>query len=195
MRINPETGNLRGRPNGAHVEIKCASCNGHFSVQPYRIRTARFCSLRCKKRYRSSDKPEGIIRPVKGMINDYGIDKTGRIWSFKSNRWLLGVINTQGYVQFELNGKSYLGHRLTAKAWVKNPKNYPEINHKDGHKTNNYYMNLEWCTSSQNQKHACQMGLQKPRYKLSDAEVSYIRKTYEFRKNTYEMLAKELGVC
>lgn len=41
-------------------------------------------------------------------------------------------------------------HRLIAKAFIPNPKNYPCINHKDEDKTNNKISNLEWCTVDYN---------------------------------------------
>jgi hypothetical protein len=41
-------------------------------------------------------------------------------------------------------------HRLVAKAFVPNPNNYTEVNHKDENKGNNVALNLEWCSRSYN---------------------------------------------
>ena len=64
-----------------------------------------------------------------------------------------GVINN-GYLQITLhkNGehKNFLVHRLVANAFIPNPKNLPEVNHKDEDKTNCNSDNLEWCTRKYN---------------------------------------------
>ena len=62
--------------------------------------------------------------------------------------------DTKGYYQVGLrnnNGKKMLiVHRLVAMAFIPNPNNYKQINHKDEIKTNNHVDNLEWCDNRYN---------------------------------------------
>lgn len=72
------------------------------------------------------------------------------------------LVNT-GYrcVRLSVNKtKKHLNiHRVVAAAFVGNPYNYPHVNHIDGNKTNNFWLNLEWCTPKHNSKHALSIGL------------------------------------
>lgn len=58
--------------------------------------------------------------------------------------------NSNGYLNVMLDGKTYLVHRLVAEAFIPNPENLPQVNHKDENKENNRDINLEWCTASYN---------------------------------------------
>ncbi len=83
--------------------------------------------------------------------------------------------------------KSFSVHRLVAKAFILNPKHKPEVNHIDGNKINNNETNLEWCTSSENQKHAYDTGLQKT--------PIHLPKMYEEKRDkSNDWFKKELGI-
>lgn len=50
-------------------------------------------------------------------------------------------------------------HRLVAEAFLVNSDSKAEVNHKDGNKLNNDWMNLQWVTKSENMIHALETGL------------------------------------
>lgn len=96
------------------------------------------------------------------IINDttnYEISNSGRVRNIKTGRILKGRLSKSGYLQVNLTTKetlkqkNYYIHRLVAIYFIENPENKREVNHKNGDKINNHVENLEWVTSSENQKH------------------------------------------
>lgn len=59
-------------------------------------------------------------------------------------------------------------HRLVAEHFIPNPDNLPQVNHKDGDKSNCHDWNLEWCTGSDNMVHAHKNGLRNDKEHLSE---------------------------
>jgi DNA-binding XRE family transcriptional regulator len=138
---------------------------------------------------------------------DYYVTETGEVWSRKRNKLkqLKSFKSNQGYLNIVLmiNGKhvNKLVHRLVGEVFIANPENYPMINHIDGIKTNNHVSNLEWCTNSNNQKHAIKIGLNNLNKgekigtsKLTQKEVLEIRQLYSTEKYTQKELGQKFGV-
>lgn len=83
----------------------------------------------------------------------YQVSNTGKVRDLK-NHIKPVYKNNKGYECLSLyyNGKTYhpTVHRLVAKAFIPNPNNYDQINHKDCNKENNSVENLEWCNRRYN---------------------------------------------
>ena len=88
-------------------------------------------------------------------------------------------------------GKLMKVHRLVAIAFLENPSNKPNINHKDGNPLNNDVRNLEWCTQKENNVHAIETGLKKvAAYENSDDVI----RMYESGKSI-RRIASKYGAC
>lgn len=89
----------------------------------------------------------------------YYATEDGKIYSSISKKFLKQSSNGK-YLHVSLGkGNTTLVHRIIAECYCDNPNKYKEVNHIDGNKHNNHYLNLEWCTRSQNAKHAVDIGI------------------------------------
>ena len=104
-----------------------------------------------------------VWRDIKGYEGQYQVSNLGRVRSLDrvvNNKHIKGQLITQHnkqnttYKRVKLYKHSkrdtYSVHRLVAEAFIPNPNNYPEINHKDCKPDNNKVSNLEWCTREYN---------------------------------------------
>lgn len=97
---------------------------------------------------------EEIWKDIEGYEGLYQVSNVGRVKSVRKNIILKSRIERNGYESVKLSAnnisKGYYIHRLVANAFIPNPDNLPQVNHKDENKTNNCVDNLEWCTRHYN---------------------------------------------
>lgn len=85
------------------------------------------------------------------MIDDrYSVTEEGAVFDHKHNRFLVPTITKRGYLSVSINRIPKLVHRLVAVAFISNPENKPQVNHKNGDKKDNQVGNLEWCNNREN---------------------------------------------
>ena len=134
---------------------------------------------------------EEIWKDVKGWEGQYQVSNFGRVRSLHyKNPYIMKLKpGKRGYVGvffINKNDKTYhytgkAVHRLVAEAFIPNPDNLPQVNHKDENRSNNRADNLEWCTNKYNcnygnySKHVreARLGM-----KFSDLHIQHLKESH-----------------
>lgn len=106
-----------------------------------------------------------VFRDIPGYEGLYQVSNLGNVKSLGNGdnkkckeRMLKSCKDKDGYLMVCLSihsyEKSYRIHRLVALAFLPNPNNYPQINHKDENRSNNNVDNLEWCDQQYNNEYS-----------------------------------------
>lgn len=93
--------------------------------------------------------------------------------------------------------KDHFVHRLIAQMYVPNPDSKPVVNHIDGNKHNNATSNLEWCTQSENARHALALGLRKTGCEAPNASLTeqQVHKICQLLSEGYRVKDIQSQVC
>lgn len=147
-----------------------------------------------------------IIKDIKGFEGRYTISNTGIVRSLLTGKVMKPNITKFGYARINLRKaksreyKSYFIHRLVASAFIPNPTNLLEVNHKDCNRLNNTVTNLEWVSKEDNIKHsfiygsASHKGLRNPNSKLNTEDVEAIKALAKTKRFSHVKIAKYFRV-
>lgn len=98
-----------------------------------------------------------LISEIEGFeeFTGYGITSCGKVWSFKTNKFLTPCRDNKGYLCVHITngrktGKRVRIHKLVALAYIPNPDNLDTIDHIDEDKNHNYINNLRWLSRGEN---------------------------------------------
>lgn len=133
------------------------------------------------------------IKPIKDT-DGYFVSKNGDVYSKKGNflKKLKPYVNRSGYYIISIRRHTRILHRLIAEAWIPNPNILPEVNHKNGIKTDNRIENLEWCSRLDNARHSWKfLGRKSSMFGRTGKKSPYSRIIQQIKNN--KVIAKFYG--
>lgn len=117
-----------------------------------------------------------IWKDIKGYEGLYKVSNLGNIKGLKSNKILTPKKRNDGYLNIQLyknnKRKKFFIHRLVAEMFLKNPNNYPCVNHIDENKHNNNLTNLEFCSIKYNNKYSLYKTKKTKRKKINQYDLN-----------------------
>ena len=132
-------------------------------------------------------------KPIEGYEGLYEISNLGNIYCTKRKITRFLQISKNGYLRVSLSKEghktTYLVHRLVAEAFIPNPDNLPQVNHKDENKINNHVDNLEWCTAIYNLNYGNRNSKSGKSVVQYDLQGKFLKKW-----QTISSAGKELGI-
>ena len=138
-------------------------------------------------------------KEIAGYEGLYKVSNMGRV--LNSDNQILKYFDNGGYNRIALRDKNnvtqkHLVHRLVAMAFIDNPNNLKEVNHKDKNKRNNTVENLEWVTGSENVRHYIDNTPERMRYlrkSMSSIGKEYWHVGVEASKKPVAQIDKDTG--
>ena len=155
------------------------------------------------------------MKDIKGFEGLYAITRDGKVWSHKYKKFMMPHKFRDKVWYYSISlwknrvGSNFKIHRLVAQAYIPNPQNLAEVNHKNGIKNDNRVENLEWMSRKDNLAYGWKMipmgirnirrGENSGKAKITEEIVRQIRKDYSIKdgmakkshKTSFRKLAKK----
>ena len=136
---------------------------------------------------------------LQGFYDCYAVSDLGNIKNIRTGKILSPSIRPDGYKSILLSRDgikmSIRVHQLVAQYFLEKSENKTDINHKNGIKHDNRAENLEWCTKSENMRHAIDTNLIKAKYTNNNILVyDYNTSELIFTFESVRQCAKFLGL-
>lgn len=136
------------------------------------------------------------MKDIIGYEGLYAVTSCGKVWSYRLNKFMKLWDNGAGYLKVRLKkdnkSKIYYIHRLVAEAYIPNPNDYPEVNHKSEIKSDNSISNLEWCTDAYNNLYGSRATMLSP---CTCVDTGYIYNSIAEAARATNTLAQGISAC